>query len=330
MLRTLGFAIALLSFSSAAGAGAAPLPLDQVADVPLPGRPTRFDYASVDATQRRLYMTHLGDGALVVFDLDGRRVLQEIPGLPSVHGVVAAPDKHMVFATVTGDKTLALIDDRSFQVKARVPAGEYPNGLAYDPKTARVFVSNNSGLGLGVVDVNAAKPLPGIDIGGGAGNSQYDAETGHVLAAVHGRGYLVDVDPAEAKVVSRIPLPGVASCHGLHVVASLRLAFAVCRGAGSVLTVIDLRARKVLQSLPLPPDVDVLAFDSGSRRLYAASETGAVAVFAVAEDRSVTELGRGTLASNAHTVAVDPATHRVYFPLEDVGGKPILRIMQPR
>jgi hypothetical protein len=275
-------------------------------------------------------LTHLGDGTLVVFDLDGRRVLQEVPGLPSVHGVVAAPDKHLVFATVTGDKTLALIDDRSFQVKARIPAGEYPNGLAYDPKTDRVFVSNNSGLGLGVVDVKAAKALPGIDLGGGAGNSQYDAETGHILAAVHGRGYLADVDPADARLVAKIPLPGIASCHGLNVAASLRLAFAVCRGAGPVLVVVDLRARRPMQSLPLPPDVDVLAFDPGSRRLYAASETGAVAVFGVAEDRTATELGRGQLASNAHTVTVDPLTHRVYFPLEDVGGLPVLRIMQPR
>jgi hypothetical protein len=32
---------------------------------------------------------------------------------------------------------------------------------------------------------------------------------------------------------------------------------------------------------------------------------------------------------HAHTVAVDPRTHLVYFPLEDVGGKPVLRIMKP-
>ena len=55
-----------------------------------------------------------------------------------------------------------------------------------------------------------------------------------------------------------------------------------------------------------------------------------VAVFAVAADRSVTEMGRGFLGPNAHTVAVDPATHRVYFPLENVGGHPVLRVMDAR
>jgi hypothetical protein len=32
---------------------------------------------------------------------------------------------------------------------------------------------------------------------------------------------------------------------------------------------------------------------------------------------------------NAHTVAVDPVSHRVYFPLANVGGHPVLRVMNP-
>ena len=73
-------------------------------------------------------------------------------------------------------------------------------------------------------------------------------------------------------------------------------------------------------------DSSLLVFDL----VYAASETGMVAAFAVAADRTVTEMGRGFLGPNAHTVAVDPATHRVYFPLENVGGRPVLRVMDAR
>jgi hypothetical protein len=35
-------------------------------------------------------------------------------------------------------------------------------------------------------------------------------------------------------------------------------------------------------------------------------------------------------APHAHSVAVDPATHRVYVPLQDVHGKPALRILEAR
>jgi hypothetical protein len=94
-----------------------------------------------------------------------------------------------------------------------------------------------------------------------------------------------------------------------------------------VLAVVDLRDRRQLALLALPPEIDVLAFDPGLQRLYAASETGMVAVFSVAADRTVTELGRGFVARDAHSVAVDPKTHRVYFPLANIDGKPVLRIM---
>ena len=339
MTRTpiLAFALVLVvtALTRTAPAPAAPptapsLPLSFVADLPLPGNPSRFDYQWIDAAHRRLFIAHLGDSSLLVFDLDGQRVIHEVPHLPSIHGVVAAPAQHLVLATATAEKTLALIDDTTFQVKSRVSAGEYPNGLAFDPASEKVFVSNNQGRGVAVIDVKAARALPGIDIGGGAGNTQWDAESGHVLAAVHGSPSLVDIDPARSQVAGRIALHDVSTCHGLLVASTLRLAFAACRGAAPLLAVVDLRAQRQTMILPLPAGIDVLAFDPGLQRLYAASETGMVAVFAVAADRTVTEMGRGFLGPNAHTVAVDPSTHRVYFPLENVGGRPVLRVMDAR
>ncbi len=327
MRRRLVFALVLAALP--ATAAPSPLPLSLVADVPLPGGATRFDYQWVDADRRRLYIAHLGDSSLVVFDLDAQKVVQEVPSIPSVHGVVAAPSEHLVLATATAEKTLVLVDERTLQPKARVPAGEYPNGLAFDPATARAFVSNNTGRGIGVVDVKAAKALPAIDIGGGAGNTQYDATTGHVLAAVHGSPVIVDIDPQSAQIAGRIALRDVVSCHGLVVASKSRLAFAACRGQAPALVVVDLAARKQTATLPLPAGIDVLAFDAGLGRLYAASENGTVAVFRVASDGSVAEMARAFLAPNAHSVAVDPTTHRVYFPLENVSGKPVLRVMAP-
>ena len=179
--------------------------------------------------------------------------------------------------------------------------------------------------------MKTGRALPGIDLGGGAGNTQYDAGSGHVLAAVHGRRYLAEIDPAASQVVSRIALHDVSGCHGLLVASDLRLAFAACRGRRTPLLIaIDLRNRRQSFALPLPAGIDVLAFDPGLRRLYAASETGTVVVFAVAADRTVTELGRGFVGPNAHSVAVDPTTHRVYFPIANLAGRPVLRIMEAR
>jgi hypothetical protein len=60
-----------------------------------------------------------------------------------------------------------------------------------------------------------------------------------------------------------------------------------------------------------------------------AAESGDVAVFAE-NAHGLKKLGLAFLAPRAHTVAVDPRTHLVYFPLESgSSGKPELLIMKP-
>ena len=72
---------------------------------------------------------------------------------------------------------------------------------------------------------------------------------------------------------------------------------------------------------------DVLAFDPGPGRLYVAPESGTVSTFRV-RGRDLVHAGDLRIP-HAHTVAVDPATHLVYFPLQEVNGRPLLRIMAP-
>src|SRR3954469_13511617 len=55
--------------------------LRAVADVPLPGPANRFDYQSVDPVARRLYISHMNAGRLVVFDLDSAHVVADIGGV---------------------------------------------------------------------------------------------------------------------------------------------------------------------------------------------------------------------------------------------------------
>jgi DNA-binding beta-propeller fold protein YncE len=293
------------------------------------GGPTRFDYQCVDAEKRRLYIAHLGSDELIVFDLAARKVAGHVKDLPSVHGVIAVPGKHRLFATATGAKELVIIDDSTLAVVARLPAGEYPNGLTYADKHDKVYVSNNRGLGLGVVDTRANKALPGIDIGGGAGNSQYDPVTDRVLVVSHARPELVVVDPGRDAVVERYALEGVAGCHGLLVNAPGRRAYVACGGDNPKLVAFDLAAKKQIGALPIAPHPDVLAFDPGLRRLYVSSSSGTASVFEEGADGKLGKRGEGFVGPNTHTVSIDPKTHDVFFPVEDLRGRPVLRIMTP-
>jgi hypothetical protein len=71
----------------------------------------------------------------------------------------------------------------------------------------------------------------------------------------------------------------------------------------------------------------VLVLDTTLHRLYVAAESGVLAIFAE-RGRSVNTLGEGFIATEAHSVAVNPRTHLVYLPLQSLGGKPVVRLMR--
>ncbi|MEO8501861.1 MAG: hypothetical protein ABI565_13160 [Vicinamibacteria bacterium] len=58
-----------------------------------------WDYLSVDAAARRLYVTHASK--VVVIDLDTEAVVGEVKGTPGVHGFAVAPDLGRGFCTTS-------------------------------------------------------------------------------------------------------------------------------------------------------------------------------------------------------------------------------------
>src|SRR5690349_8372186 len=75
------------------------LPLKELADITLPGNPTRLDYQSYDSQRHLLFIAHLGDSDVVVVDTKARRVVATIPNVNQVHGVLVVPAQHMVYAS---------------------------------------------------------------------------------------------------------------------------------------------------------------------------------------------------------------------------------------
>src|SRR5690349_11173802 len=54
------------------------LPLRTLRDVALTGGASRFDYQSFDVNSARLYIAHLGDGILTIFDANKETVIGEV------------------------------------------------------------------------------------------------------------------------------------------------------------------------------------------------------------------------------------------------------------
>lgn len=319
---------ALASPGTAVGDVVARVPLVKVGDIRLDGGSSRFDYLSIDPDRRRLYLAHLGASRVTVIDLRTRTLVGSVTGVSDVHGVLVVPELRRLFATATGANELVTIDTRTRRVLARTPTGAFPDGLAYDPTTRRVFVSGKEGGDVTVVSAVTSKTVGRIPLGDDVGNVQYDRVAARMLVVVGSRNEVVAVDPKRLRVLERIRLPGCLGAHGLSLDPLRRAAFVACE-FNARLIVLDLARGKAIAQHAVGEIPDVLAFDPGLRRLYVASESGVVTVFAE-NARRLRRLGQSLVAPGAHAVAVDPRTHLVYFPLEDVNGRPVLRVMRPR
>ena len=303
------------------------LPLRTLSDVPLTGGPTRLDYQSLDSDTGRLYIAHLGSDLMTVFDVNKQTIVGDVNDLKRVHGVLAVPGLHRVYASATGTNELAVIDDQTLKVVARVPAGDYPDGVAYASKQGKIYVSDLHGKTDTVIDARTNQVVTTIALGGGAGNTQYDSVSEHIFVTVHGQNELAEIEPTKDQVIGRYPLPGCGESHGLLIDSEHRLAFVACEG-NAKLAVFDLEARKMTAIQSVGADPDVLAFDKGLSRLYVSAESGIISIFDE-RGRNLEKVGEGFFAPNAHSVAVDSRTDRIYFPLQNVGGKPVLRIAIP-
>lgn len=310
-----------------AGEDPAGLGLRRVADVPLAGGADRFDYQAIDPQRGLLWVTHLGSDQVVAFDLAAGTVRGYVDGVSSPHGVTVDPGRGRAYVSATGSHQVVAIDEDRLAVVARIGAGSFPDGLAFDPASQRLFVSDESGGKVVVIDTISNRLVQAIDLGGEAGNTQFDAGGHQVIAAAQGRGQLAFIDPFRGTVTSWVDVPGCAGPHGFYVDSPVRRAYVSCE-QNAALVVMDLDAKKPVATFGVGDVPDVLAFDPGLGRLYAASESGVVATFHTGNG-TLEKLGQEYLAPAAHTVAVDAATHRVYVPLEDVGGKPVLRILEP-
>ena len=308
----------------------------------------RTDYESIDAEARRLYMSKMGGGQLVVFDIEHNRTVAQLDGFPKVTGVLAVPELHKVYASVpgaglagsfgvalgmlglsSGGGAVVVRDTQSLKELARVPGGVFPDGIAYDPKARKIFVSDELGSAVTIISADTDRPIARLKIGGEAGNVRYDPLTDVIYVPDQSHNELIAIDARRDAVVARHRIAGCQHPHGLIVAPRGGIGYLACDENDRLATV-ELGTGHVLDEKPVAHDPDVLAIDAGLNRLYVAAESGNFSTYDISAEKAPVSLGDVFVAEGAHAVAVDPVTHRLYFGLADIDGHCVLKVLVPR
>jgi len=301
--------------------------LRRIASIDLPGPPgQRFDYLTMDAEDHYLLSGHLGPGILYVIDVRSNQLVKAIPGVPGITGLEYVPGLKKVYTSNWGENKIGVVDLKEMKVVKRLATGDKPNGSTYAEPFGKVYVSNTNAKQEAIVDVHKDTIVKTLTFNSETGTPQYDPVSKKVFINLRSVNEVAVVDPATDTVAGRYPVEGCKYNHGMALDPAGRRAFLLC-GGSHTLTVFDLDSHRSVAHLTLPTGADVVKFDPGLKRAYAACSSGVIMVVQEDDPDHFRLLENFRVEPKVHSLAVDPETHRVYAPEEEEKGKPVSRMI---
>ncbi len=301
--------------------------LKKVSVIDLPGpKGQRFDYLTMDDEDHYLLSAHLGPGILYVIDVRTNALVKAIPGVPGITGLEYVPGLHKVYTSDWGEEKIGVVDLRSMKVIKRMPTAEKPNGSTYAAPFRKVYVSDTNGKAVAVVDVDKDQIVKTLDFNSETGMPIYDIVAKRVYVNLRSTNEVAEIDPATDTVAGRYAVAGCEHNHGMAVDSERHRAFLLC-GGNKTLTVFALDTHRAIAHFPLPQGADVVKYDPGIGRAYAACSSGFITVVQEQDANHFQKLEDFPVQKLVHSLAVDTATHRVYAPEQEEDGKPVARMV---
>jgi YVTN family beta-propeller protein len=282
-----------------------------------------WDYLTVDAAARRLYVSHATH--VVVLDIDSGQVVGDIPDTPGVHGIAIAPELGKGFVSNGRDNSMTVFDLKTLKALGKVPTGQNPDSILYDPFTKRVFTFNGRSNDATAIDAETSNVAGTIPLGGKPEFSQTDLK-GTVFVNLEDKSTVAAIDSKNLKVKTTWSIAPCDGPSGLAFDREHKRLFSVC--GNKTMAISDSDAGKLVTTVPIGANPDGATFDAG----FAFSSNGDGTMTVVREDSpdKFTVAENAVTQSGARTCAVDPKTHRIFLPSAQYGPAPAPTAEQPR
>jgi hypothetical protein len=301
--------------------------LKKVAEFDLPGLAgKRFDYLTIDGEDHYLFSAHLAAGQTYVIDIRSNKVVATVRDTPGVEGIEYVPELKKFYTSNAGDNTIGVVDLQQMKVIKKLRTEKKPDGSAYAAPFHKLYVSDEVGKAEAIVDVTKDEIVKTLRFDSETGMPQYDPVARKVYVNLQDQNIFAVIDPATDEIVGRYPVGRCKGNHGMTLDPENHRALLACEG-NNLLTVFDLDKHEPIAFLQLPDGVDVIKFDPGLRRIYAACYSGAISVIHQDDPNHYRKIEDFKVQHAVHTVAVDIETHRVYTPEQEEDGKPVARMV---
>jgi YVTN family beta-propeller protein len=279
--------------------------------IPVPGQ-GGWDYLTVDAGARRLYVSH---GTQVeVIDVDSGAVVGKIENTPGVHGIAIAPELGRGFVSNGQAATVTIFDLKTLKKIADVRTGKKPDAIIYDPATARVFAFNGGSDSATVIDAKDGKVTGTVNLGGGPEFAAADGE-GYVFDNLEDEGQVLKIDANKMTVEQRWKVCDAPSSMAMD--RENRRLFIGCRS--KVMAVVNADTGQVVTTVPIGDHVDATAYDTETKLIFNSNGEGTVTVIRQESPDKYSVVETVKTLPRAKTMALDPKTHQLFLSTAENG-----------
>ncbi|MGH6889471.1 MAG: YncE family protein [Rhizomicrobium sp.] len=312
-------------FAMAPAAAASQVSYTITKTVPL-GAPDRWDYMTYDAPSGRLYVSH-GDRVTVVDGKSGA-ILGAVEGLPGgTHGIAIAPGTGRGYTDDGKAGIAASFDLSTLRIVHRIKALPDADGMIYDAISGHIFVIDGDSGKLTAIDPKTDSVVATIDGGGGL-EFGVSGDNGKLYVNGAEKGEIVRIDSASNKADAHWPMPGCERPHGLAIDRASHRLFSSC--ANKVLVVMNTDTGAVVATLPIGVGSDAAGFDPTRKLIFSSNHEGTLSVISENSPDSFVPLPPVTTEFGARTMALDPASGRIYLVTADFKANPNASPSDPR
>ncbi len=267
-----------------------------------------WDYLSVDAKARKLYVTHATK--IVIIDLAEDKIAGEIADTPGVHGFAIASDLDRGFSSNGKESKVSVVDLNTAKTITKVETGENPDAILFEPTNSEVYAFNGRGKSATVIDAKNSKVVVTVPLSGKPEFAAADALGGRVFCNIEDKNEVAVIDIKTHAVTASWPLAPGKEPSGMAFDAVHHRLFVGC--GNKLMTMLDSDTGKVVAKVPIGAGVDACAFDDATQLAFASCGDGTITIAKEEALDKLTVVQTLTTERGARTMALDPGTHRIY------------------
>jgi DNA-binding beta-propeller fold protein YncE len=299
-------------------------------ELPRSGPLTVLDYLTLN--DHALFVTSESSGALfkIVFDSSDLRAgtVSEMPGAGAAHGVALLPDLNVGFITRSEANTVDVFDPKSLHQLSIIPVADDADAILYIRAAKLIYVAHGNANMATLIDPEKRATVGTIQLPGKPEFPAMDSQSGLLFQNLEDTNEVAAIDIGKRSVVGQWPLAPCEGPSGMAIDSEQRRLFAVCSG-NAKLVVFDLENHRVITSLRIGGGPDSVAFDRGVHRIYTTGKAGEMTVIQQDGPDNYRVLDEIHTHYGAHTLTVDPVSHKVFVAYASLLAHPRIAVFSP-